>query len=79
LTFAKVVVTNGTSLENIAWFAKELKEMGVPLAIQPVTTEDKGQRISKEKLFKFTEAAAQYLSSNEITLSLQTHKSIGIL
>jgi organic radical activating enzyme len=77
--FAKVVVTNNTESQNISWFARELKELEVPLAIQPVTTEKVVEKVSLERLFRFMEAAAQYLSGDEITLSLQTHRFYGIL
>jgi organic radical activating enzyme len=79
IVFAKIVVTNGSEPENISWFAKELSNLGVPLAIQPVTTSVEAERISPERLFKLTEAAAQYLSVDDITISFQTHKQIGIL
>ncbi|HDH27754.1 MAG TPA: 7-carboxy-7-deazaguanine synthase QueE [Euryarchaeota archaeon] len=77
--FAKIVVTQGTSVETITGTSEKLAELGVPLAIQPVTTTDSTVQISREKLFKLSEAAAQYLSADDITLSFQTHKQIGIL
>jgi organic radical activating enzyme len=79
IVFAKVVVTNGTETETIAGFARELSLMGVSLAIQPVTTSIETERIGQEKLFNLTESAAQYLSADDITISFQTHKHIGIL
>jgi organic radical activating enzyme len=77
--FAKVVVTKNTEPTNVAWYAKELKSIGVPLAIQPVTTENGNEMISQKMLFRLTEAAAQYLSADEITLSFQMHKFYGVL
>jgi organic radical activating enzyme len=77
--FAKVVVTSSTEPENIGWYARELKEMGVPLAIQPVTTENPRQKVNSGELFRLTEAAAQYLSADEVTISLQTHKFYRVL
>jgi organic radical activating enzyme len=77
--FAKVVVSRFTDPENIAWYARALKELGVPLAIQPVTTETPSQRLNPRELFRLTEAAAQYLSADEVTISLQTHKFYGVL
>jgi organic radical activating enzyme len=79
MVFAKIVVTNDTQPENISWFAKELKEVEVPLAIQPVTTKVESEKVSGQKLFKLTEAAAQYLSADDISISLQTHKYYGVL
>ncbi len=77
--FAKIVITQGTNVETIAGVAEKLAELGVPLAIQPVTTTDSAVKIGREKLFKLSEAAAQYLSADDITLSFQSHKQIGIL
>ena len=79
LVFAKVVVTAATKPQNIEWYAKELKRLGAPLAIQPVTTGNASLRIGLKKLFKLTETAAQYLSAKDITLSLQAHKAYGFL
>jgi 7-carboxy-7-deazaguanine synthase len=77
--FAKIVVTERTVVEMIAGVAEKLAKLGVPLAIQPVTTTDSAVKISSEKLYLLSEAAAQYLSADDITISFQSHKQIGIL
>jgi organic radical activating enzyme len=79
LVFAKVVATNDTKPETIAGIARELSRLDVPLAIQPVTTSNETERISQERLFNLTQAAAQYLSADDITISFQMHRLIGIL
>jgi organic radical activating enzyme len=79
MVFAKVVVTNKTSAGNIRWFAKELSKLGVPLAIQPVTSKSGSVKIKTENIFRLSEAAAQYLSAEDITISFQTHKKYGLL
>lgn len=77
--FAKIVVTPNSSPLLISDIAKHLSEIGTPLAIQPVTVSNKKDRIRPEQLFKLSEAASQYLSADDITLSLQTHKYYGIM
>ncbi|RMF91428.1 MAG: 7-carboxy-7-deazaguanine synthase, partial [Methanobacteriota archaeon] len=77
--FAKVVVTDNTEPGNIAGFARRLSELGVPLAIQPVTGDDGTVKVSQKRLFLLSEAAAQYLSAEDLTISLQTHKFQGLL
>ncbi|MFB0560287.1 MAG: 7-carboxy-7-deazaguanine synthase [Candidatus Lokiarchaeia archaeon] len=79
-TFAKVVVTSETKSENIEWYAMELAKMGCPLCIQVVTPfgEVKDKPTIKQ-LFQFTESASKYLDKNDISLSIQAHKVIGIL
>ncbi len=77
--FAKVVVTDDTTIENISLYARRLRDIGVPLAIQPAVFNRSEEGIGNEKLFRLSEAAAQYLSGDEITLSLQTHRLRDIL
>lgn len=77
--FAKVVVTSDTKVDNIKRYAEELKRLDVPLAIQPVTSAKGGFEIESNELFKLTEAASQYLSADDITLSIQAHKCFGLL
>ncbi len=78
IAFAKVVVTDKTKPENLSWYAKKLSEIGTPLAIQPATLQGV-VRVSIEKLFRLTEAASKYLSAEDLTVSLQTHKTLGLL
>jgi len=81
--FAKVVVTQETRESNMRYYAKKLGEIGIALAIQPVTLpKSKGKRIKgieMEKLFRLSEAAGEYLNPEEITISFQMHKALGIL
>lgn len=78
-TFAKVVVTSKTKIENIEWYARELAKMRCPLCIQIVTPFSEVKKPSIKQLFQFTEAASKYLGKNDISLSIQAHKVVGIL
>ncbi len=78
-TFAKVVVTSETKTENIEWYAMELAKMECPLCIQIVTPFGEVEKPTIKQLFQFTEAASKYLGKNDISLSIQAHKIIGIL
>lgn len=77
--FAKLVVTEETIEGDVAWVSKNLAELEVGLALQPVTLPDNQIGIERHKLFKLTETAAQYLRPEDITHSFQTHKFYGIL
>ncbi|MEX2706049.1 MAG: radical SAM protein [Candidatus Freyrarchaeum guaymaensis] len=78
-TFAKVVVTADTKPENIEWYAKELAKMKCPLCIQVVTPLGGARKPMVKQLFEFTETASKHLSKNDVSLSIQAHKVIGIL
>ncbi|MBS7251277.1 MAG: radical SAM protein [Candidatus Freyarchaeota archaeon] len=79
-TFAKVVVTSQTKSENIEWYARELAKLGCPLCIQIVTPYGEvGEKPTIKQLFQFTEAAAKYLHKNDVSISVQAHKVLGIL
>lgn len=77
--FAKVVVTSETKPENIEWYARELVKMGCPLCIQIVTPSGEVKKPTIKQLFQFTEAASKYLDKNDVSLSIQAHKFVGIL
>ncbi|MFQ5975381.1 MAG: 7-carboxy-7-deazaguanine synthase QueE [Candidatus Hydrothermarchaeales archaeon] len=77
--FGKVVVTEDTRLENIRWYARELKNIGVPLAIQTATPHGPVKTVPIKKIFNFTKAAAEYLPPDMITFSFQAHKTVGVL
>ncbi|MHA1300688.1 MAG: 4Fe-4S cluster-binding domain-containing protein [Candidatus Helarchaeota archaeon] len=78
--FAKVVVTKSTKTENIEWYAEKLAELGVPLAIQIVSSQKNPEIIPEfNEICKMTEAAAKYLSPDQIGISLQTHKFMNYL
>jgi len=75
--FAKVVVTDETAASNLELYARELSKMDVPLAIQPVFDAG-GLRLSVQHLQRLSQAAAEYLSAEDITLSIQVHKLCGM-
>ncbi|MBS7246932.1 MAG: 7-carboxy-7-deazaguanine synthase QueE [Candidatus Jordarchaeales archaeon] len=77
--FAKVVVTSNTKLENVEWYSRELSRINCPICIQPVTPKNGYLPPSFQQLCIFTEAAARYLGSENVSLSVQTHKFLGIL
>jgi len=83
--FAKLVVTQNSREEDIKYYAKKLSEISTALAIQPVAlpaSRVKGAReksMEIEKLFRLSEAAGEYLNPEEITISFQMHKAIGML
>ena len=77
--FAKIVVTEQTSLEDIRMCANKLLEIGVPFVIQPVTPIGKVKPISHQKLFKITEILAEVLPIDLFGISLQAHKLLSIL
>nr|MDO8080155.1 7-carboxy-7-deazaguanine synthase QueE [Candidatus Freyarchaeota archaeon] len=79
-TFAKVVVTSETKSENIEWYALELAKIGCPLCIQIVTPfGEVKEKPTIKQLFQFTEIASKYIDKNNVSLSIQAHKVIGIL
>lgn len=77
--FAKVVVTSNTKPENIEWYSRELSRLGCPMCIQPVTPRNGYYPPSFQQLCTFTESAARYLGSENISISIQAHKFLGIL
>ena len=78
--FAKVVVTNSTTTENIEWYAGRLSELNVPLAIQIVNgSKNINLRPSFQQICQYTEAAAKHLSPDQIGVSIQAHKFLGYL
>ncbi len=79
VVFAKVVVTETTTTDNIGWYAKELKKIDTPLAIQAVTPHGSVKETPKDMIFEFTKAAAEHLPPEKITFSFQAHKIIGVL
>ena len=88
-TFAKLVVTSQTLLQDIRWISKALSKITytdgqvVGLAIQPVYLENKDLienfSISTAHLNKIFYAAAKYLPPENLTLSIQAHKYLKLL
>ena len=88
-TFAKLVVTSQTSLQDVQWISEALSKIQfsngdiVGLAIQPVTLETKGLKdkfsISTRHLNDIFYAAAEFLPPESLTLSIQAHKYLKLL
>ncbi len=88
-TYAKLIVTSKTTLEDIKWISKGLSEIKYPngeqvgLAIQPVTFTEKNLKdkfsIKSERLNQIFYAAAEFIHPNNLTLSIQIHKMIDLL
>ena len=88
-TFAKLVVTSQTSLQDVQWISKALSKIQYPnggivgLAIQPVTLEKKDLAekflISTRHLNDIFYAAAEFLCPESLTLSIQAHKYLKLL
>ncbi len=88
-TFAKLVVTSQTDLQDLRWICEALSKISysngeiVGLAIQPVTLEKEGLRdkftISSEQLNEIFYTAAEFLPSESMTLSIQAHKYLKLL
>lgn len=88
-TFAKVVVTKGTQIEDIEKICKNLSNIKYPdgvnvgLAIQPVMLEKKDLKevysIPMPYLIKFFSKAAEFLNPETLTLSIQAHKFLHLL
>lgn len=78
--YAKVVITPETKRENVAWYAEELAKLNVPLVLQIVTPRGSVKKTPGWKqLFELNEAAAEHLGSENISISYQMHKAIGML
>ncbi len=77
--FAKLVVTEETSLEDVRMYADKLREIVVPIVVQPVTPVGKVKPISAKKLFQITETIAEVLPTDLYGLSIQSHKIFSLL
>ncbi|WP_297551439.1 7-carboxy-7-deazaguanine synthase QueE [Thermococcus sp.] len=72
--YAKLVVTSGTKVENVRWYAGLLKGL-VPLVIQPKEPIE----ISQERLMEFYREAARIMGKKNVGLSFQVHKYLNVL
>jgi organic radical activating enzyme len=72
--FAKLVVTKDTKAENIRWYAELLKGTA-PMVIQPKEPID----ISQKQLMKFYNIIAGIMGKENVGLSFQVHKYLGVL
>ncbi|MEA2070681.1 MAG: 7-carboxy-7-deazaguanine synthase QueE [Asgard group archaeon] len=77
--FAKLVVTEDTKLADVRMMADKLREIVVPLVIQPVTPIHDIQAVSSKKLFAITETVAEVLPTDLFGISIQAHKIIDLL
>lgn len=88
-TFAKIVVTSQTQIQDIQWISKKLSEIKYPndenvsLAIQPVFLENEELKakysISISHLNEIFYTSAEYLNPESLTLSIQAHKYLKLL
>ena len=88
-TFAKLVVTSQTDLQDMRWICEALSKIMysngeiVGLAIQPVTLETKELKdkfsISTRMLNDIFYTAAEFLPPESLTLSIQAHKYLKLL
>jgi organic radical activating enzyme len=77
--FAKLVVTEETSLDDVRMYADKLREIVVPIVIQPVTPLGGVKPITAQKLFQITEVLAEVLPTDLFGLSIQGHKIFSLL
>ncbi|NHJ33342.1 MAG: 7-carboxy-7-deazaguanine synthase QueE [Asgard group archaeon] len=77
--FAKIVVTEETSLDDVRMYADKLRELVVPVVVQPVTPIGNVGPISHQKLFQITEVLAEFLPTELYGISIQAHKLLSIL
>lgn len=73
-TYAKLVVTRETKIENVEWYAGLLRGIA-PLAIQPREPID----IPQERLMELYRAAARVMGRENVGLSFQVHKYLNVL
>ena len=88
-TFAKVVTTSQTQIQDIRWISENLSKIKYPdgkavgLAIQPVFLENKELKetysISTMHLNNIFYAASEFLPPESLTLSVQVHKFLKLL
>ena len=74
-TIVKVVVTRGTSVNEIERVCRDLSDLEIKFVLQPVTGADIKPDI--EKLFTLSELAGSFL--DEVMVIPQVHKCMGIL
>ncbi|HUU78819.1 MAG TPA: 7-carboxy-7-deazaguanine synthase QueE [candidate division Zixibacteria bacterium] len=77
--FAKMVVTENTTIEDVRMIADRIREIVIPIVIQPVTPIGDVKPISNQKLFQITETIAEVLPTDLFGISIQGHKMINFL
>jgi len=73
-TYAKLVVTKDTRIENVRWYAELMKDLA-PLVIQPREPID----ITQARLMELYREAARIMSRKNVGLSFQVHKYLNVL
>lgn len=73
-TYAKLVVTNETRVENVRWYASLLKGLA-PLVIQPREPIE----VFQARLMEFYREAARIVGRKNVSLSFQVHKYMNVL
>lgn len=73
-TYAKLVVTNDTRVENVRWYASLLKGLA-PLVIQPREPIE----VFQARLMEFYREAARIVGRKNVGLSFQVHKYMNVL
>ena len=73
-TYAKLVVTKDTKIENVRWYAGLLKGLA-PLVIQPREPID----ISQPRLMELYREVARIMGRKNVGLSFQVHKYLNVL
>jgi len=74
VAYAKVVVTDETKVDNVRWYANLLKDVS-PLVIQPAEP----MEISQRHLMELYQVASTVLGKDNVGLSFQVHKYVGVL
>ncbi|AIU70323.1 7-carboxy-7-deazaguanine synthase [Thermococcus eurythermalis] len=73
-TYAKLVVTKDTKIENVRWYAELMKDLA-PLVIQPREPID----ITQARLMELYREAAKIMGRKNVGLSFQVHKYLNVL
>ena len=77
--FAKYVVTENTNLDDVRYIIDKIRELVIPIVIQPVTPVGKVGAISNEKLFRITETVAELIPTDLFSISIQGHRLLKLL
>ena len=77
--FSKMVVTEETDPGDVEMISERLSSLGCGLAIQPVTPARGVLPPGIDRLGEITRAAAKHLLPGKISLSVQMHKTLGMM
>jgi organic radical activating enzyme len=76
--FAKLVATRETSMGCLETVSGKLSSLKCPLVIQSVTPCEGIVGPDAKQLFAFSETAAKHLQPDQVAVSCQMHKAIGL-